>query len=124
MAKNGKKIPADIQLWIDAGRRHKLSHAHIQMARELGLNPQKLGKIDNHDQEPWKAPLPDFIAHLYRKRTGDERPATVRTMEEVAAARVAKKDARKKRRQSEAAGKSGSPPPLPNEDPGAGSHGE
>lgn len=118
MAKNAKKIPADIQLWIDAGRQHKLSHAHIQMARELGLNPKSLGKLDNHHQEPWKLPLPDFITDLYRKRTGDERPAVVRTMEEVAAARMAKNDARKRRRRSEAAGTTHPPPPpLPSEDP-------
>jgi hypothetical protein len=44
----------------------------VQMARELGLNPRKLGKIDNHRQEPWKAPLPQFIEHLYLKRFGRE----------------------------------------------------
>src|SRR5215469_3035907 len=26
------------------------------MARELGMNPAKLGKIDNHKQETWKLP--------------------------------------------------------------------
>lgn len=31
------------------------------MAREVGLNPGKLGKLSNHGQEPWKAPLPQFI---------------------------------------------------------------
>jgi transposase-like protein len=25
-------------------------------------------RIDNHDQEPWKEPLPQFIEHLYQKR--------------------------------------------------------
>jgi hypothetical protein len=29
----------------------------VQMARELGLSPGKLGKIANHRQELWKAPL-------------------------------------------------------------------
>jgi hypothetical protein len=24
------------------------------MARDLGMNPNKLGKLDNADQEPWK----------------------------------------------------------------------
>ena len=24
------------------------------MARELGMNPEKLGKLDNHEQELWK----------------------------------------------------------------------
>lgn len=40
-----------------ARKRHPLSNAQVQMARELGLNPKKLGKMDNHDQEPWKMPL-------------------------------------------------------------------
>lgn len=38
------------------------------MAKALGMNPAKLGKIANHKQEPWKAPLPDFIEACYRKQ--------------------------------------------------------
>ena len=55
-----KKIKPNQQMqkWIDARRRRHLSHSQVQMARELGLNPAKLGKIDNHKQEPWKLPLP------------------------------------------------------------------
>jgi hypothetical protein len=79
-----KRIPDRLQIWIDARKRHHLSHAHVQMARELGLNPKKLGKIDNHRQEPWKAPLPEFIEHLYSKRFGKERPDTVLSIEELA----------------------------------------
>jgi hypothetical protein len=56
--------------WAEAGRRHRLSPSHVQMARELGMNPKKLGKLDNHRQEPWKAPLPQFIEDLYFKRFG------------------------------------------------------
>ncbi len=52
------RIPERLQVWIDARPRHHLSHAHVQMARELGLNPTKLGKLDNHGEEPWKAPVP------------------------------------------------------------------
>src|SRR5436189_3703606 len=77
-----KALPPQSQAWIDARRRHRLSHAHVQMARELGLNPKKLGKIDNHRQEPWKAPLPQFIEHLYVKRFGRERPEVVVSIEE------------------------------------------
>lgn len=51
------------------------------MARELGLNPMKLGKIDNPDQEPWRQ-LPQFIEHLYFKRFGRERPENGVRMEE------------------------------------------
>jgi hypothetical protein len=54
------------------------------MARELGLNPAELGKLDNHRQEPWKAPLPRFIEDLYAKRFGRERPDVVKTIEEIA----------------------------------------
>jgi hypothetical protein len=57
-----------LQLWIDARKRHRLSHEQVQMARELGLNPRKLGKLDNYGQEPWKLSLPAFIEQLYRKR--------------------------------------------------------
>jgi hypothetical protein len=63
--KNQKQIPASLQPWIDARRRFHLSHEHVQMARELGMNPKKLGKLDNHEQEPWKLPLPEFIRKLY-----------------------------------------------------------
>jgi hypothetical protein len=49
------RIPPHLQDWIDARKRHHLSHAHVQMARELGMNPKELGKLDNHKQEPWKA---------------------------------------------------------------------
>jgi hypothetical protein len=54
------------------------------MARELGMNPKKLGKIDNHRQEPWKAPLPQFIEYLYAKRFGRELPEVVVPVEELA----------------------------------------
>ena len=71
--KNQKQMPASLQPWIDARRRFHLSHEHVQMARELGMNPKKLGKLDNHDQEPWKLPLPEFIRKLYSKRFGKEK---------------------------------------------------
>jgi hypothetical protein len=92
-----------LQAWIDARKRHHLSHAHVQMARELGMNPAKLGGIDNHRQEPWKVPLPEFIEHLYEKRFGKTRPDVVTTIEErarVSAARNAERKARKQARRS------------------------
>jgi len=46
-----------IEKWVAAKKKHRLSDKYVQMVRELGLNPDKLGKIDNHKQEPWKAPL-------------------------------------------------------------------
>ena len=69
------------------------------MAREIGLNPKKLGKIDNHDQEPWKLPLPEFIEQLYVKRFGRERPEVVMSIEERVR-RVGKKKAERKARRT------------------------
>lgn len=90
-----KRIPEKFQLWIDARKRHHLSHAHVQMARELGMNPKRLGKIDNHDQEPWKLPLPQFIESLYEKRFGKTRPEVVLSMEDRSRLETQKKAARR-----------------------------
>jgi hypothetical protein len=94
------KLPQDLQDWIEARKRFGLSHAQVQMARELGMNPRKLGKLDNHDQEPWKAPLPQFIEHVYLKRFGRERPENVMSIEERARAKQAKHAARKAARRA------------------------
>ncbi len=71
-----------LQEWNEARRRHHLSPAQVQMARELGLNPAKLGNLDNHKQERWKVPLPAFIEHLYLKRFGKSRPDGTASREE------------------------------------------
>ena len=78
------RISERLQVWIDARERHHLSHAHVQMARELGMNPKKLGKLDNHQQEPWKHPLPAHIEQLYFNRFATRRPAVVVSIEERA----------------------------------------
>jgi hypothetical protein len=78
-----KKLPPKFQVWVDARQRFHLSHVHIQMARELGLNPTKLGSLANHDQEGWKSPLPIFIENLFFKRFGKERPDVVSSIEDV-----------------------------------------
>ncbi len=90
-----KKTDPKLEAWRAARKRHRLSHAHLQMARELGLNPAKLGKIDNHQQEPWKAPLPEFIESLYEKRFGRPRPEKILSLEELARERARKKQARR-----------------------------
>jgi hypothetical protein len=76
-------IPSKLQPWFEARQRFRLSHAHIQMARELGLNPRKFGALANEQQEPWKRPLAEFIAHCYRKRFGRTTPEHVQSLEEV-----------------------------------------
>ncbi len=107
MAKQLRLSETD-RAWVEAQRRHRLSDAHVQMARELGMNPRKLGKIDNHKQEPWKAPLPIFIEQCYFRRFGNERPERVRSIEQRALEAQRRKQERRERR-----GSSPHPVPLP-----------
>jgi len=93
------KIPEKYQIWINVRKRYHLSHAHIQMARELGMNPKKIGKIANHKQEPWKAPLPVFIEDIYFKRFEKRRPDNVKSIEQMVKVQEKKKAERRKRKQ-------------------------
>ncbi len=94
------RIPGNLQVWIDARKRFHLSHAHVQMARELGMNPKNFGKLANHDQEPWKLPLPQFIEHLYHKRFGKCRPDDVVPIEERARQLAARKATKREAKRS------------------------
>jgi hypothetical protein len=98
-----KRINDTLQVWIDARRRHHLTHTQVQMARELGMNPKRLGKKDNHKQEPWKMPLPEFIEHLYFKRFGRKRPEVVMSIEDRARLlerkKATRREARRKKRE-------------------------
>ena len=104
MAKKAK-IPEKLQLWINVRKKYHLSHAHIQMASELGLNPKKIGKIANHKQEPWKAPLPAFIEDIYFKRFGKRRPENVKSIEKMVKIKEKKKVERRKRKQEKKKGR-------------------
>lgn len=74
-------IPNKLRPWIDARKEFHLSHAQVQMARELGLNPKKLGRMANHKQEPWKLPLRQYIEHLYEKHFNKRMPDDTRSIE-------------------------------------------
>jgi hypothetical protein len=78
-----KKPKVRLDAWAEAQRRFHLSDLHIQMARELGLNPKKCGGLANHRQESWKLPLPEFITECYVKPFHRERPAKVVPLAEV-----------------------------------------
>lgn len=87
---------AILEKWVVAQKKHHLSDKHVQMGRELGLNPDKLGKIDNHKQETWKAPLPQFIEEIYYKRFKRETPETVKPLKQIMAEQEKKKKEQKK----------------------------
>ena len=76
-------IPEKYQVWIEARRRYHLSDMQIQMARELGLNPRKFGKIANEKQEPCKIPMPQFIESIYLKRFHKSQTDVVQSLEEM-----------------------------------------
>ena len=90
---------AILEKWMVAQKCHRLSDKQVQMARELGLNPDKLGKIDNHRQEPWKAPLPQFIEHIYFKRFKREEPETVKPLKQIQKEMEAKKKLQKEKKE-------------------------
>lgn len=98
-----RKLDPSLEAWVAARKRHKLSHAHVQMARALGMNPRKLGGLDNHRDEPWKAPLPEFIQELYAERFGRDQPEVVLSIEEIARRRAQKRAARREAKRREAA---------------------
>ena len=90
---------SQIEKWIVTQKKHRLSDTHVQMARELGLNPDKLGKIDNHKQEMWKAPLPEFIEEIFYKRFKKERPDVVKPLKQILKEQEIKTKTKKKEKE-------------------------
>lgn len=93
-----KKLSLKYQVWIDARKRFNLSHAHIQMACELGMNPKKFGGKANHKQEPWKLLLPQYIEKLYFRSFKKHRPEKVRSIEQMFQDKKQKRAERKNRK--------------------------
>lgn len=87
-----------LEKWMVEQKKHRLSDCHVQMVRELGLNPDKLRKIDNHKQETWKATLPQFIEEIYFKRFKREAPETVKPLKQIIAEQEQKKAKEERRK--------------------------
>jgi len=66
MAKDKKIKPKDP--WALAKRKYRLNACQIAMAKELGMNPKKIGKMSPNKSEQWKEPLGQFIERCYLKR--------------------------------------------------------
>ena len=90
------KVGRNLESWIYARQRYRLSYAQVEMARELRMNPKKFGAIANHHQEPWKMPLPEFIEHPYRKRFGRAHPEVVLSLEKRVQRQKEKKAAQRR----------------------------
>ena len=93
-----KRMASNIEKWIVAQKKHRISDKHVQMARELGLNPDKLGKIDNHQNERWKVPLEQFIEDIYLKQFKKSEPDTIRSLDQILKDTQRKKDEKKEKK--------------------------
>ncbi|MCG2710848.1 MAG: hypothetical protein L6420_08300 [Elusimicrobia bacterium] len=69
MASNNKKD----ELWKEAYRRCRLSVRHIQMAKELGLNPKSLMKNIPSAKESWKLYARNWIEDMYERHFGNRK---------------------------------------------------
>lgn len=93
-------LPNKLKLWIEARKKYRLTNAQIQMARELGLNPKKFGKLSNNKQQRWKLPLNLFIEELYFKQFKKELPDNVKPIEQMAEDKAKKTDMKKQQSQA------------------------
>jgi len=68
---------AVLQNWVKAKRLHGLSDAHVQMARELGTNPQRLLRSLGPVKGRAVVPLAQRIEDRYVRRFGRSVPEPV-----------------------------------------------
>ena len=55
-------------IWAITKTKYRLNVRQIEMAKKLGMNPKKFGKLVPNKSEQWKAPLGQFIESCYYKR--------------------------------------------------------
>lgn len=63
-----KETADQLQLWVRVKRQGALTDAHVQMARELGMNPRRLIESQSKTQGLTQKPLGQCIEGLYFKR--------------------------------------------------------
>jgi len=90
----------DLQRWQEAQKRYRLSDKHVQMARELGLNPKKLGKLVPNRSERWKLPLPRFIEVIYARQFKRTEPKRVAPLTALWKKELKRRKAKRKRREA------------------------
>jgi len=78
-----------------------LTHAQVNMARQLGLNPKEFGSLANHKQEKWKLPLPEYIEHLYFKKFKKQLPDDIRSIEQIESEKRKRKEQKRLQQKQE-----------------------
>jgi hypothetical protein len=103
----GMKETADqLQLWVKVKRQCALTDAHVQMARELGMNPKRLIESESPTQGSTQMPLSRRIEGLYLKRFKKPLPAAVEPLRQLlhdtrARERAEARERRRRKRQAE-----------------------
>src|SRR6056297_2519134 len=92
---NKKRIPHKFLPWIAARKQHRLSHGHVQMARELGMDPKRLRSPAKPANTPGRLPLDQYIEKLYFERFGKTQPDEICSIEQLAADHLARREAKK-----------------------------
>ncbi|MEW5981925.1 MAG: hypothetical protein AB1806_06095 [Acidobacteriota bacterium] len=69
-----KRRAHDDEAWTNAKKICRLTARQVEMARVLGMNPQKLPGLRPSPRERWKVPVGEFIEERYWKRFGDRPP--------------------------------------------------
>lgn len=91
--------------WVDARQRYGLTHAQVQMGRELEILPRSLAKLTD-------ITVPEYVQQLYLERFGLAEPAVVVTVENRAK-QEQKDNAMEKLAQKKLGPKPKEPEPLP-----------
>lgn len=101
-----KRIANKFLPWIEARKKHRLTHMQVHMARELGLNPRRMGGYAGNENEPRRLSLGEFIEALYVKRFRKAQPDVVQTIEQSAESHEEKRAERKKAKLAQSASSS------------------
>lgn len=111
-----KRIANKFLPWIEARKKHRLTHMQVQMARELGLNPRRIGGYAGNEKDPDRPSVGEVIETLFVKRFRKAKPDSVQTIEQLAEAHEEKRAERIATKRTESAAASND---LPDPDPSA-----
>ena len=78
-----KETADQLQLWVKVKRQCALTDAHVQMARELGMNPKRLIESEGTTQVLAQLPLSQRIESLYLKRFKKPLPDAVEPLRQL-----------------------------------------
>jgi hypothetical protein len=65
-----KRRAHDEEAWRNAKKTCRLNARQVEMARVLGMNPNKLSALRTSPQQRWKLPVGEFIEQRYWRRFG------------------------------------------------------